>query len=152
MGGLIPLGIAACADGALHAEILFFSLPLILGIALIMMSNNGCDIEKDARAGRRTLPLLLGRARSLRLYRTLCGVWIGTLILFPVWLAGPAGLLCPLLLILFGRQPFARLLSLELRPEERIAQMKSISAANIIGAAAYAASLAVKLLAETLHV
>lgn len=56
MGGLIPLGIAGCADGKIHWQILFYSLPMILGIALIMMSNNGSDIEKDRKAGRRTSP------------------------------------------------------------------------------------------------
>ena len=151
MGGLIPLGIAACADGALHAEVLVFSLPLVLGIALIMMSNNGCDIEKDGRAGRRTLPLLLGRERSLRLYRGLCAVWLALLILVPVWLAGPSGLLSVMLLILFGTQIFRRLFSLALLPEERIRQMKTVNAANMIGAVSMIAALAARLLAEVLH-
>ncbi len=151
MGGLIPLGIAACADGKLHAEVLAFSLPLMLGIALIMMSNNGCDIEKDLRAGRRTLPAVLGRERTLRLYRTLCRVWLGMLILFPVWLTGPVGLLSAILLILFGTGVFRRLFSLRLLPEERVRQMKTVNAANLIGFASMIAALAVRLLAEVLH-
>ena len=69
MGGLIPLGIAGCADGKLHWQILFYALPLIIGIALIMMSNNGSDIEKDIKAGRHTLPTRLGRRRTLKFYR-----------------------------------------------------------------------------------
>ncbi len=151
MGGAIPLGIAACADGALHPEILFFSLPLILGIALIMMSNNGCDIEKDRRAGRRTLPLLLGRDRSLRLYRTLCGIWIGMLCLFPIWLTGFVGLLSPLLLFLLGKAVISRLFSLRLLPGERIQQMKSVVGVNILGAFAMIAALAAKLILVALH-
>lgn len=64
MGGLIPLGIAAAADNGLHLEVLLYSLPLIIGIALIMMSNNGCDIEKDSIAGRHTLSVLIGRKKN----------------------------------------------------------------------------------------
>ena len=67
MGGLIPLGIAGCADGKIHWQLLLYSLPMIAGIALIMMSNNGSDIEKDRKAGRRTLPTCIGRARTLSL-------------------------------------------------------------------------------------
>ena len=47
MGVLIPLGIAAVGDGKFHPEMIPECLPLFLGIALIMLSNNGSDIEKD---------------------------------------------------------------------------------------------------------
>ena len=151
MGGLIPLGIAACADGRLHPDVLLASLPLILGIALIMMSNNGCDIEKDRRAGRRTLPLLLGRERSLRLYRPLCALWIALLVLFPVWLTGLVGLLSPLLLILLGRGSIRGLFTLQLLPEKRIEQMTSVTLVNIAGALAMLVPLALKLLLAAIH-
>ena len=151
MGGFIPLGIAACADGRLHPEVLLTSLPLILGIALIMMSNNGCDIEKDRRAGRRTLPLLLGRERSLRLYRLLCGLWIALLLLFPIRLTGLVGLLSPLLLILLGRGGIRGLFTLRLLPEKRIEQMQSVVLVNIAGALALIVPLALKLLPVALH-
>ena len=61
MGGLIPLGIAAAADNGLHLEVLLYSLPLIIGIALIMMSNNGCDIEKDIADHLRRKTTLYGK-------------------------------------------------------------------------------------------
>jgi len=52
------------------------SSPLIIGIALIMFTNNIFDIERDFSAGRRTLPLLLGRNRARVVFRVLCCGWL----------------------------------------------------------------------------
>ena len=149
MGALIPLGTAAAADGTFHFEILPACIPLVLGIALIMLSNNGSDIEKDRQAGRTTLPVLLGRPGALLLYRCMLAAWIALLCVQPLLLpekAGPVpvGVLTILLTVLEGRKPFGFLLRAGLRPEDRIRQMKSVTAANLIGngllAAAYAAA------------
>lgn len=55
-------------------EVFVWSLPLVLQIGLIMLTNNTCDIEKDVEAGRRTLPVLLGRPRSIAVYRSIVAV------------------------------------------------------------------------------
>ena len=133
MGGLIPLGTAAVADGTFHWEILAESLPLIIGIALIMLSNNGSDIEKDRAAGRTTLPVVLGRPRSLVLYRTLLGVWIALLILQPLLQVGRISIAGILLTIALGHKPFGFLIRAKLDPSDRIRQMKSVAASNMIG-------------------
>lgn len=144
MGGLIPLGTAAAADGRFHWEVLPECLPLILGIALIMLSNNGSDIEKDIRAGRVTLPVLLGRSRALSLYRLMLGTWISLLCVQPILHLGGIGAACILLTLAAGHRPFRFLIRAGLLPEDRIRQMKSVAAANLIGngflAAAYAAA------------
>jgi 1,4-dihydroxy-2-naphthoate octaprenyltransferase len=133
MGGLIPLGTAAVADGTFHWEILPECLPLIIGIALIMLSNNGSDIEKDRAAGRTTLPVVLGRPRSLVLYRTLLGVWIALLILQPLLQVGRIAIAGILLTIVLGHKPFGFLIRAKLDPSDRIRQMKSVAASNMIG-------------------
>lgn len=144
MGGLIPLGTAAAADGRFHWEILPECLPLILGIALIMLSNNGSDIEKDIRSGRTTLPAVLGRPRALCLYRIMLGTWIALLCIQPLLHLGSSGFMSILLTLAAGRRPFGFLLRAGLRPEDRVRQMKSAAGANLIGngflAAAYAAA------------
>ena len=151
-GGPLPVSSpAACADGKLHPEILFYSLPLIIGIGLIMMSNNGCDIEKDLRAGRRTLPMILGRERTLKLYRFLTVFWILLLLVLPVLLTGRRGFLCGVLLLLFARERFRNILALQLRPEQRVLQMKGIVAANIFGNGALIVTLMAAVLMEALH-
>lgn len=144
MGALIPLGTAAAADGRFHWEILPECLPLILGIALIMLSNNGSDIEKDIEAGRSTLPVFLGRARALLLYRVMLGAWIALLCIQPLLHLGGTAIISIALTAFLGRRPFGFLLRAKLRPADRIRQMKSVTAANLVGngflALAYAAA------------
>ena len=144
MGALIPLGTAAAADGKFHLEIIPECLPLILGIALIMISNNGSDIEKDIPAERMTLPVLLGRGKTLILYRSMLAAWIALLCVQPLIRLGKIGFLSILLTLILGHRPFGFLIRARLLPEDRIRQMKSITGANLVGngllAAAYAAS------------
>ena len=150
MGGLIPLGIAACGDGRFHAGIIPYSLPLVIGIALIMMSNNGCDIEKDIRAGRKTLPVMLGRNKTLEIYRTLIISWVTLAAVLPLTAAGPAGLVGTVLTgagAWFAALPQMRM---ELLPEGRIAQMKGILKCNILLNGAYILAFAAGLVLQRL--
>ena len=150
MGGLIPLGIVSAASGAWHPEVILYSLPFILGIALIMMSNNGCDIDKDIRAGRMTMAVRLKRERTAKLYHALVIFWF-VLILGMSALFLPAGITGILLLVLLARRPFAELIRSGLFPEERIRQMRTILAANITGNGAYLAAVAAALVWGRIH-
>lgn len=141
MGGLIPLGVAGCADGPTDFWILLWSLPLILGVSLIMMTNNGCDIEKDRGAGRRTLPALLGREKTRRLHHGLTALWLALLAGFPVLLLGFPGTAAAVLLAVFGSGCFRDVLGFRLEPEKRIVQMKTIVRANLLGNGAYLVAL-----------
>ncbi|MBE6032796.1 MAG: prenyltransferase [Firmicutes bacterium] len=60
MGGFLPLAVVYALTGQLYWMIFLHMLPLILIIAMIMLTNNTCDIERDIVAGRRTLPVLTG--------------------------------------------------------------------------------------------
>lgn len=146
MGGFIPLGILAAASGGLHFQVLLPSLPLILGIALIMMSNNGCDIEKDRAAGRKTLPALLGRERTRTVYRAAVVLWLAAVCLLPWIQYGRRGLVSPAVLALVGRRPFGELLRAPLTQQQRVRQMKSVLKANLAGNGAYILALAAALL------
>lgn len=137
MGGLIPLGICACADGALHFTAIYGSLPLILGIALIMLCNNGCDIEKDILAGRKTFPVVVGRERANQIYHGAILIWIAILIVEPILLLGKAGVICLILLFFLARKPMTKLWKLQLNPKDRILQMQTIAAANLTGNGVY---------------
>lgn len=52
-------------------KIFIFTLPLILGISNIMLANNICDIEDDLANDRYTLPIYIGRLKSLNLFKYL---------------------------------------------------------------------------------
>lgn len=49
----------------------WFSVPAILGIAVIMLANNICDIEDDMENRRYTLPVYVGRENALLLFKLL---------------------------------------------------------------------------------
>ena len=56
----------------IHRDILLktalFSTPSVFGISNIMLANNICDMEDDRENGRFTLPLLIGKKRSVLLF------------------------------------------------------------------------------------
>ena len=73
MGGLIPAACLAALAGHSGLEAIPLALPLVITVGLIMLTNNTCDVERDGPAGRRTLPVLLGRRRAAALLRLLAG-------------------------------------------------------------------------------
>jgi 1,4-dihydroxy-2-naphthoate polyprenyltransferase len=51
--------------------LILFSIPAAAGIANIMLANNICDIEDDIENKRYTLPVYIGKSRSLKVYEIL---------------------------------------------------------------------------------
>jgi len=51
--------------------IITLTLPMIAGIANIMLANNTCDMEDDFENRRFTLPLVIGKENALNLYHGL---------------------------------------------------------------------------------
>lgn len=51
--------------------IFIISLPLIMGIANIMLANNICDIEDDIVNKRYTLPIYIGKENALKVFKWL---------------------------------------------------------------------------------
>jgi len=148
MGGLIPLGVAAAADGGWHLDILPYTLPFVIGIALIMLSNNGSDIEKDKRAGRKTLPVCIGRKNTVLVYRVLIVLWLILLWVLPILKLGYTGTMSGVALIYVWHTVFIHLIKAPLLPEKRIRQMKAIVLANICGNGVYIAVFAIKLVVK----
>jgi len=147
MGILIPLGVASVSDGKFHSEIFVYSFPLMIGIALIMMTNNGCDIEKDTLANRKTLAVMLGRRNTKNLYHVLIVIWLLIISFLSVYLLGNVGFITPVLIIL-GYRCFKSLMQSELLASKRIEQMKNIVKANIIVNIAYFIAILTKIIAE----
>ena len=84
MGALIMLACHYVLVGRLDPLTLLYALPLVIGIGLIMMTNNTCDIDKDVEAQRRTLPVLLGHDLSVRSYHAAIVVWVCAIVLLSV--------------------------------------------------------------------
>lgn len=64
-GLLIAVGTFVAMTRSWNWWLLLPCVQQVISIGLIMMTNNICDIERDKDAGRRTLPVLLGRKRAL---------------------------------------------------------------------------------------
>jgi 1,4-dihydroxy-2-naphthoate octaprenyltransferase len=71
MGGLISLACYDVLTNELNFLVLVWAIPIIIAIALIMLTNNTCDIEKDIEAKRSTLSVLIGRKKARALYHVL---------------------------------------------------------------------------------
>lgn len=76
LGLLIPLGVYSGLTGTVTGEVIYRCLPLFFVVAHIMLLNNTCDMERDAAAGRHTLPILMGRERAAALYRFMLPLWL----------------------------------------------------------------------------
>ncbi len=68
MGGLITWLAYHIQRGVMDMDIVLISIPIMIYIGSILLTNGLCDIEKD-RGTRVTLPILLGRSRSILLLK-----------------------------------------------------------------------------------
>lgn len=143
MGGLIPLAGVYMQTEELNPFVLVQSLPVIIGIGMIMMSNNGCDIERDIPAGRHTLPCLLGRRRTDILYRVMLVVWILSPI--PVFVLGGSwmSVLIYVLEMLVFLNHFVRQFTIQLGAEKRGMVMAGVTNLVIIMGLSYIVAMLV---------
>ena len=140
MGGLITLASYCCLTGILEWRVLIWSIPLMLGIGLIMMTNNGCDIEKDIPAGRKTLPVLLGHTNTLRVYHGIIYTWVVAICLIvAIWFT-KGWLVLPFMLL--AVHPLARaLLANPLTPASRAQAFSQCTSLNMVLGAFFSAAV-----------
>lgn len=140
MGGLIPLACYQALTKCFNPIMLVWALPTIIGVGLIMLTNNTCDVEKDIESGRKTLPVLLGRSRARTFYHALVWIWIALIIVnVLIWFSGG----WPVLVFMLAASiPLLKaLLSNPLAPPARIGAMAQICSVNIALGAFYAAAV-----------
>lgn len=140
MGGLIPLACYQAITKCFDPIMLVWALPTIIGVGLIMLTNNTCDVEKDIESGRKTLPVLLGRSRARTLYHALVWIWIALIIVnVLIWFSSG----WPVLVFMLAASiPLLKaLLSNPLAPPARIGAMAQICSVNIALGAFYAAAV-----------
>ena len=140
MGGLIPLACYQVLTGVLTPLAMLWALPEILGIGLIMFTNNTCDIEKDIVAHRRTLSVLLNREKARTLYHAILCLWLIAIILI-VGIFFTQGLIMIPFMLLSTYPLLKALRSNPLAPNTRQAAMSQICSVNIALGAWYAAAI-----------
>ncbi len=158
MGFLIPLAdvvVFACLDMpapvplAFPAQIALFTagpsgcppfvwcaLPFVVGIALVMATQNACDIERDAPAGRKTLAVLLGRGRARVLYRVVVAAWVVLVLALSACCFG-GGAWLALVVLVFGAGTLRASFTNPLVHETRGPAMAAVGKANLFVNGAY---------------
>lgn len=137
MGGLLPMAVIHVLTGKLDFLTFYHMTPLMLGIGLIMYTNNISDIEKDTSVGRKTLSVCLGRKKARRLYLGLLIVWILSIGHMIFWYFQDGFFLYPLLLCFAGKE-IVGLMKLSFLPGERGQAMKKITKLNLCVGCFYA--------------
>ena len=142
MGSLIPLACTYVLSGVLDFFVLVLSIPLAVGIGMILATNNTCDIEKDIDAKRKTLAVVLGRTEATNVYRLVIMLWI-ILTIILVGILYTKGL--PIMaFMLIGIFPVARaLFKNPLIQQSREAAMSQIVMLNVIISAFYCSAILV---------
>lgn len=140
MGGLITLASYDALTLRLDFMVLVWSVPLMLGIALIMLTNNGCDIDKDIEAHRKTLPVLLGHERTRSLYHGVIYTWmIAICVITAVWFT-PGCIVLPFMLL--AAHPIGRnLIANPLTPQSRGGAFGLCTSLNVALGAFYSACI-----------
>ena len=140
MGGLIPLAVYQVVTGKLDFLMLVWSIPTIIGVGLIMFTNNTCDIERDIPSGRRTLPVLLGRDRAVAWYHIAVIVWIIAIIANVALFFRPGLIIVPFMLL--ASYPLVKaLFANPMTSQRRLQAMPQILSVNIVLGAFYAAAI-----------
>lgn len=136
MGGLIPAAVFAAINGYVSVRVFLLTAPLVLGVGLIMMTNNLCDMERDAPAGRHTLPLVLGRGRAAAVYRGTAVLWFAFTFAL-VALFFPKGALVSAAVLVCATGSFLRILRAPLTQAARGPCMGAILKGNLWLGSAY---------------
>lgn len=140
MGGLIPLACYDVLTGSFDPLMLLWAIPEIIGVGLIMMTNNTCDIEKDREVSRRTLPALVGRSRARRAYHALLACWVIAIVVIVLAFFTKGALVLPFGLL--AAWPLLKaLIANPLAQASRQGAMAQICSVNIALGAFYAAAI-----------
>jgi 1,4-dihydroxy-2-naphthoate octaprenyltransferase len=142
MGGLIPLAICTALTGQFSWLVLLYSVPFMIGIGLVMMTNNTCDIERDLQVGRYTWPARLGRKKASLAYHILALVWIVAIVLL-VFLMFPDGLIVLPVIAILGLIWIRPLFTGALTASRRPAAMGYIIKSNLLLNTGYTCAVAV---------
>ena len=119
--------------------------PLVLGVAMVMFTQNNCDVERDAPIGRHTLSVVLGRKRAVTLYRVIAVLWVACVLHLAFWYFNGGFWACCVTL-LFGLGTIRALLSTPLTHEVRGPAMGTVMKANLFINGAYLMGIIVALL------
>ncbi len=143
MGALIPLADIWIFAAHANPQLGLFGVPnldwvklilclgaFVIGIAMVMATQNNCDIERDKPVGRKTLPVLLGRERSRIVYRVFLVIWVALVLHCAFWYFN-AGFWAACVTLIFGLGTMRFMLTNPLTHEVRGPAMGAVMKANL---------------------
>lgn len=160
MGCLIPLAdiviFAAHASGAGvfdlsimtpagWANAIVATAPFVLGVGLVMATQNCSDIERDEPIGRKTAAVVMGRARFRAAYRVCIVLWVACMLHLVFWGFGAAAMWPALVCLALGIGTLRFALMTPLVHETRGPSMGVINKANLFVNGAYVLAVMVSL-------
>lgn len=125
--------------------LLMCTAPFVIGIGMVMATQNNCDIERDEPIGRRTLPIVLGRSRSVVVYRVFVVIWIATVLHLAFWYFN-AGFWATIVVLVLGAGTIRFLLTTPLVHELRGPSMGAVMKGNLFLNGAYLFAIIVSLI------
>lgn len=132
--GLVLIVIAAFVQTrSVDPRVVWLGLPSSLLIATILSVNNLCDVAGDAKAGRRTLAIVLGRARAERMiHLQALAALLLAVALVPLGVLAASALLPIAFAAFFGWRTFAALHHRGYSHATKSAAMGGISAVFVV--------------------
>ena len=141
MGGLVTLASCYVLSGILDPLVLLIAIPCIIGIAMILYTNNTCDIEKDIEAHRKTLAVTLGRKTAVNTYKTTIIIWLIAIIAI-IGIYYAPGMPFILLLVLAAFPTLRAIFANPLNQKTRDGAMAQIVTLNVVFMSFYCLALA----------
>lgn len=136
LGGMIPLAVFAGLTGKLEPLVLYKSIPWMLLVMQFMLENNTCDIERDEAAGRRTMPIIIGKKKAENLAIVLTGIWFVQMFhVIIVWYGKGTWILTAALLLVSGS--IKKMLACPRNQENKVAATEALTKTAIGVAAGY---------------
>lgn len=144
--GSVLIALAAFVQGGrFDAATVWIGLPFTALIATILSVNNACDIEGDAKAGRRTLAVVLGRVRAERAIRAQAVLALAlAVLLVPLGVLPVAALAAIGLAAVVGARTLARMGRAPCSHATKAMQMAGISTIFLAASGAILAGLAMR--------
>ena len=140
MGGLIPLACYDVLAQTFDIVMIVFAVPTMIGVGLIMATNNTCDIERDKPVGRKTLAVLLGRGTARGWYHVAMLVWVTSIVIIVAIAFSGGALMLPFMIL--AAYPLLKALWLnQLTANMRLQAMPQVLSLNIALGAFYCAAI-----------
>ena len=140
MGGLIPLACYDVLAQTFDILMIVYAIPTMIGVGLIMATNNTCDIERDKPVGRKTLAVVLGRGTARGWYHVTMLVWLIAIVLIVLFAFTSGALMLPFMLL--ATYPLVKALWLNpLTANMRLQAMPQVLSLNIALGAFYCAAI-----------